>query len=154
MEQNNTAFTWRDFKDYLMTKNGVLVDTNTWRRILKEKLRYSYNRWSPRPLTLDFRLLELKNVLFTVKLLNLVQKSTLLVNIDESSISTATKSNYSWNQKGAPSNRSTTIFRGSISIVSAILSNGISITGIRKGTMWSSSFIEYADHLLAVWKRL
>ena len=85
-----------------MTKNGVIDDTNTWRRILKENLKYSYKRWSPRSLTLDFRLLELKKMLFTVKLLNLVLKSTLLVNIDESSISTATKLNYSRNQKGAP----------------------------------------------------
>ena len=152
--QNNAAFTWRDVKDYLVAKNGVLVDTNIWRKILKERLRYSYKRWSPRPITLDFRLLELKKVLFTVKLLRFIQKSTLLINIDESNFSSSTKSNYSWSQKGAPSNRSTAVFRGSISIISAILSNGISITGIRKGTIWSSSFIEYADHMLAVLKRL
>ena len=137
-----------------MTKNGVLVDTNTWIKILKERLRYSYKRWSPRPIKLDFRLLELKKILFTVKLLSFVQKSTLLINIDESSFSSSTKSSYSWNLKVAPSNRSTKIFRGSISIISAILSNGISIKGIKIGTIWSSSFIEYVDHMLAVLKRL
>ena len=66
--------------------NEVLVDTNTWRRILEEKLRYSYKRWISRPLALDFRLLELMKMAFTVKLLNLVQKFTLLINIDYSSI--------------------------------------------------------------------
>ena len=116
-----------------MTKNGVWVDTNTWIKILKERLRYSYKRWSPRPITLDFRLLKLKKILFTVKLLSFVQNSTSLINIDESSFSSSTKSSYSWNLKGAPSNRSTKIFRGSIRIISAILSNGISITGIKKG---------------------
>ena len=40
--QNNTPLKWRDVKDYLMTKNGVLVDNNTSRRTLKEKLRYNY----------------------------------------------------------------------------------------------------------------
>ena len=52
------------------------------------------------------------------------------------------------------SNRSTTLFSEYVSIVSSILSNGISITGVRNGTIKSNTFIEYIEHLIYVWKRL
>ena len=115
---------------------------------------FSYKRCSSRPLNLDYRLQELKKTLFVVKLLKIIRRSTLLVNIDEWIISYSTKSNYSWSKKGVPANLSTTILKGSISVVSAICSNDVSITGIRKVTIESSTFIEYIDHLFTVLSRL
>ena len=41
-EQNKRAFTWRDIQDYLLTNNGVRIDTNIIRQILKKRLRYSF----------------------------------------------------------------------------------------------------------------
>ena len=138
-----------------MINKGIWVDTTSiWRRILKEKLGYSFKRCSSRPLKLNYGNQELKKILFCIKLLKIVRRSTLLVNIDESIIFNTTKSNFYWGQKGASSNLSTIGFKGSISIVTAILSNGVSITGIRKGTITSSSFTEYMDHMLTVWARL
>ena len=52
------------------------------------------------------------------------------------------------------SNRSTTLFSESVSIVSSILSNGISITSVRIGIIKSNTFIEYIGHLIYVWKGL
>ena len=72
------------------------------------------------------------------------------MNIDESVISSTTKANYSWSIKGEPSNLSTIVYTGSVSIISSIFSNGVSISGIRKGTITSSSFIEYVDHMLSI----
>ena len=144
-KQNKGPFTCKDVKEHLMTHYGVWIDTNIWRKILKEKLAFSYKWCSSRPLNHDYRLQELKKTLFVVKLLKIIRRSTLLVNIDEWIISYSTKSNYSWSKKGVPVNLSTTILKGSLSVVSAICSNGVSITGIRKGTMESSTFIEYID---------
>ena len=64
------------------------------------------------------------------------------------------KINYSWNRRGMTLNRSTTPFSESISIVSSILSNGISITVVRIGNIKTNTFIEYIEHLIYVWMRL
>ena len=141
-------------QEHIVTNFGVEIDTEIWRRILKEKLGYSFKKWSPRPLNLNYQIQKLKKMLFSIKLLKIFRKSWILVNIDESVISNSTKSNYSWSRKGVPTNLSTITMKGSISIVTAILSNGVSITGIRYGTIKSSSFIEYINHLLAIWRKL
>ena len=60
-----------------------------------------------------------------------MRKSTILINIDESTIKNSTKENYLWSLKEVPHNASTITIRGSICLVTAILSNGISITAIR-----------------------
>ena len=133
---------------------GIWIDVNIWQKILKGKLGYSFERCSSRALNLNHKLQKLNKILFTVKLLKIVRRSTLLLNIDESVISHPTKSNYSWSRKGTPANLSTMILKGSISVVSAICSNGVSITGLRKGTITSRSFIQYIDHLFKVWNRL
>ena len=52
------------------------------------------------------------------------------------------------------SNISTTLFNESVSIVSSILSNGISTTGVKIENIKSNTFIEYIEHLIYVWKRL
>ena len=76
------------------------------------------------------------------------------MNVDESSISQYTKSNYSWSRKGDQSNRSTIVLKGSISIVSAILSNGVSISCVKKGTIKSSTFIEFIQALSEILDKL
>ena len=79
-----------------------------------------------------------------------MNNTTILVNVDESAISNSTKTNYSWGPKGISQSISSINIRGSISIVTAILSCGLTITGIRKGTVRSSTFIEYIKHLLSI----
>ena len=153
-EKMTVAFTWKDVKEYIIKQHGVCVGVDVIRKILKWNLGYSYKRCSSRPLLLNHNLSKLKKILFSVKLWGMINRSTILVNIDEAVFSHSTKANYSWCKKGVPSNISTIIFRGSISIVSAITSNGVSITGIRKGTIDSSSFIEYIEHWLEVWRRI
>ena len=152
-EQNKRAFTWRDIQDYLLTNNEVRIDINIIRQILKKRLIYSFKRCSSRPLKLNHRIQDLKKTLFSIKLLNTIRKSTLLANIDESVISNTAKINYSWNRIGSPSNFSTIIYSGSISIVTEILSNDLNITGIRKGTITSNSFVKYIDHMFTIWSR-
>ena len=149
-ENKDQPFTCKDIKEYLMEAYGIWLDINSIRRILKEILNYSFKKWSPRPLLLDHKVAKVKKTLFAVKLLKLINNSTILTNVDESIISNSTKINYSWGPKGKPQNLSTIKIRGSISLVTAITSCGVSITGIRKGTVKSSTFIEYIKHFLSV----
>ena len=153
-KQEKRSFTWRDIMEHIMENFNICVDINTIREILIQRLGYSYKRWSPRPLMLNHKLTKLKKVLFSVKLLKLIDRYSLLINIDEATISQSTKSNYSWSVKGIPSNLSTITLKGSICIVSAIMSNGVSITGMKKGTIKSSTFIEFIQNLLTVWDKL
>ena len=150
----NRVFTWRDVKDYIMKNKGVWVDINVIRKILKDKLNYSFKRCSSRLLTLNHKITMLKKVLFSIKVLKILERSSIIMNVDEAVISQSTKANYSWSRIGAPSNRGSKTIKGSISIVSIILSNGMSITGVRKGTIASNSFIDYMKHLAAIWARL
>ena len=133
---------------------GVWLSNNIIRRILKERLNYSFKRWSPRPLLIDNSILKIRKVLFAVKLLKMINKSTVIINVDEATISKSTKMNYSWGPKGTSLNLSAIAISGSISLVTAIASNGLSITGIKDGTIRSSSFVEYIWHWLSIWERL
>ena len=83
-----------------------------------------------------------------------MRKSTILINIEESTITNSTEVNYSCGPKGVPHNASTITIRGSICLVTAILQNGISITAIRQGTIKTFIFIEYIKRLLEICKRL
>ena len=154
VEKNNQSFTCKDISEDLMNDEGILVDIHSVRKVLKDKMNYSYKRWSSRPLMIDHSNLRVKKALFVVKLLKLIENSTILINIDEATISTSTKVNYSWSPKGIPWNASTIAIKGSIWLITALFSNGISITGIRNGATNSSTFIEYIKHLLAIWRKL
>ena len=137
-----------------MKNSGIWIDTSIWRKVLKEKLGYSFKRCSSRPLSYDIRLQELKKIMFSVKLLKMIGRSTLLMNFDELVVSYWTKPNYSWCPKSISTNLSTIMMKGSVSIVTAIWSNGISITSLRNGTITAKSFVEYLDHMLTVCSRL
>ena len=137
-----------------MKSKGIWVNGDIIRKILKTKLNFSFKRWSPRPLTLNHKIVKLRKALFTVKQLKIINGASLLVNIDEVVFSQSTKTNYSWSRKDMPSNLSTQIIKESVSIISSIASNGMSITGVRKGTIISSSFIEYMKHMTTALKRI
>ena len=150
----SNAFTWRDAKEYILKKYGILLDIGIIRKILIDKLDYSFKRWSSRPLVFDNKMAKLKKVLFAIKLLKIINRFTIIINFDEAMLSYLTKTNYSWNKTGRPSNLSTQNMKGSILIVSSILSNEFSISGLKKGTITSRSFIEYMENLFNLWRKL
>ena len=42
VEKNNQAFTCKDFSEGLMNDEGILVDIHSVRKVLKDKMNYSY----------------------------------------------------------------------------------------------------------------
>ena len=93
-------FYWKNNKAHLIKTYGILLDINLIRRILKERLGLSFKRCSPKPLSIDYKVLRLKKILFAVKLWRVTNKSTVFINVDESTITRSTKINYSWDEKG------------------------------------------------------
>ena len=96
----------------------------------------------------------MKKILFTVKLLKTLKRDTVMVNIDELLFSKYIKINYSWSKSGMSSNLSTEKVKGSVGIISSIMSDGLSFTGILKATVTSKIFIEYIKSLLITWNQL
>ena len=153
-ENAKKPFYWKNIKEHLTQVYGIHWDVNMIRNILKKKLECSFKRWSPRPLSIDYEILKLEKILFSIKIWRAISMHTVLINVDESSISKSTKANYSWGLKGISLNLSNIKIRGSISLITAIMSNGISITGIKKGTIKSDTFIEFIKNLLIICKKL
>ena len=116
-----------------MKKNGFRKNVNIIRKILKVKLYFSFKRCSSRQSTLNRKILKLKRAMFAIKFLKMINRNSIIMNVDEWVFSQSTKSNYSWSKVGVLSNLSKEILKGSISIVSSITSNRVSITAVRNG---------------------
>ena len=63
----------------------------------------------------------------------MINKSTILLNVDEPTVPKSMKANYSSGSKGVSINLSTIFIIGSISLVTAIASNDLNITRIKDG---------------------
>ena len=95
-----------DVRNHLMENNNICVNVSLIRKILKSKLLFSFKRCSTRPITLNWKILKLKKILFLVRLSKMINRQSILTNVDESVFSRSTKANYSWPRKGEPSNLS------------------------------------------------
>ena len=64
IENAKEPFYWKDIKAHLIQTHGTLLNITIIRRILKEKLGLSFKRCSPRPLSINGKILKLKKILF------------------------------------------------------------------------------------------
>ena len=91
---------------------------------MKNELKLTYKRVKPRPNNIDFSKIRSARVLFAVKFTQAVTTETPVINIDESSINRNLKNNYSWSMRGEINEAKNSPFVGSLSLVTAICSNG------------------------------
>ena len=70
----------------------------------------------------------------------MLDKKSLIINIDESCISRNTKIDYAWNKKGDVKEYNNSPFIGSVSLILAILSNGTWIAMIVNSSINSELF--------------
>ena len=87
---------------------------------MKNDLNLTYKRVKPRPNNVDFGKIKACRQLFAIEFSKLVEKSSLVINIDETSINRHIKSNYSWSKKGRTNEAKNSSFIGSINVVMAI----------------------------------
>ena len=115
---------------------------------MKEELHMSFKKASSRILKLDVKRQKKLMILFVVLLMDLINDSKRIVNIDESSLSRLTKTNYTWGIKGVPVVTKNVRFIGSLNIITAISTSGYSYSTILTETTNSKIFIQFLKQLV------
>ena len=100
------------------------IAQNAIRRYLREDLRFSYKKGTPKPWSIDLDKLRAGRIWYSSELTKQVNQRTLLVNIDETSLSKSTFNNRSWFPKGNSGEVFSIGFKSSISLILAIISEG------------------------------
>ena len=118
------CYTSSEMHTYLELQSGM----NVWKRsiiiYLRKVLNKSYKRWSSRPTNYQTARIDILKRIFAIEFANVVDKNSLLINIDEVHFSRTTKSNYSWLDRGVSCYRRNISFVGSLSLIWAITSQG------------------------------
>ena len=91
---------------------------------MKNDLILTFKKSLTRPNNVDFNRVKALRSMFWVDFADLLKDKSLIINIDEWTISRSTKINYSWSIKGGNKEVKNSPFIGSLSIILAILSNG------------------------------
>ena len=84
---------------------------------MKNVLKKSYKKCSPRPATYDPIRTANLNRLFVVELANTIEIDSVLINIDEIQFSKSTKVNYLWLDKSINCIRNNITLKNSISLI-------------------------------------
>ena len=119
-----TEFTSLDIQKHLLEKWEIVCSLRMIRRIMKNDLNLTFKKSLTRPNNVDFNRVKALRSMFWVDFADLLKGKSLIINIDEWTISRSTKSNYSWSIKGGNKEAKNSPFIGSLSIILAILSNG------------------------------
>ena len=113
-----------DIRNQIKHDLGMTIECKNIRAILKNKLNFSFKKWSSRPINIESKRLNLIRTLHVIEFISLWEFDTLIINIDEVLFSNKTKKEYSWIQRGRWSNVGNILFSGSTLLIVAITSNG------------------------------
>ena len=126
----------------------VDIDAKTMSKFMKTQMGLSFKRITSRPLSLDVERQYILKILFAIVLTKRLQNINLLINVDESTLSTSTKTNYTWTLKGVPASAKNTKSIKSMNLITWIWSSGSSYSAVAKGTMNSKGFLCFLKHLI------
>ena len=114
----------KEITKYLNNSLNLAYSVSFIRTIMKSQMRLSYKRVKSRPNGVDLDRLNSIRSLFTIKFSRLIDRDTLLVNIDESCINRKVKSNYYWGFKGCPVEVNNSAISDSANLIVSICTNG------------------------------
>ena len=141
------AFNSSEITNHVNTKLQTNYKASWIRSVMKRQLNLTYKRTKPRPNSINFDKVKACRQLFALKFSQLLSNSSLVINIDETSINRHIKINYSWSLKGKQYEAKNSPFIGSINWVMTIWSNG----------NWFSLFMNHtsnSENFKIFWKRL
>ena len=141
------AFNSSEITNHVNTKLQTNYKASWIRSVMKRLLNLTYKRTKPRPNSINFDKVKACRQLFALKFSQLLSNSSLVINIDETSINRHIKINYSWSLKGKKYEARNSPFIGSINWVMAIWSN----------RNWFSLFMNHtsnSENFKVFWKRL
>ena len=120
------------------------------RQLMKSDMRYSFKKGSSRPFKVLSPKSDIMNGIYWWKLLSLICRDALIINIDESSFSRSVKSNYSWFPRGKGSSIIHNTILGRCSLILGIWIDGKIIGSITIQTLKRENF----HYFLGGWEGL
>ena len=147
-------FWWKDLIMHIKIKMNVQLKPNILRQILQKRFYKSYKRGSARPTKIDDKKHKWMNSLFWTKLIHTLPSVKRVINIDGWWLSRSIKQNYSWLSRGKSCKIFNTKYTGSMSILSAIFSEGMSFTSAYHSTVNSDVFEQFPENLLRFIERI
>ena len=111
------------------------------RKFLKEELSESFKRASSRPFSLNMQRQHRLKMLFKLIIAKRLKGCSCILNIDESSFSRLTKTDYTWLKRGISGTVKNIKYCGSLSLVTAISTTGYSYSTATHNTINSDMFI-------------
>ena len=145
--------TARDIAFNINQKLQTDYNVNFIRKIMKQQANLSFKKAKSRPNGINFDRVKIIRKLFAIRLTKLLSDSTLLINIDESSLNRKITTKYTWGFKGIPIETKNNPFSGSTSLIMAILSNGEWISFITNNTINTENFVWFLK-ILDYWLKL
>ena len=147
IESQKFPYTAIDVKSYLKSKLDIDLPVQWIRKWLRNKFNYSFKRFSSKPINIDLEKLSKLRKIFSIKFSKNVNEDTLIINVDESTLSRSCKSFYSWSKKGQSTEFKNIIFQGSLSMILAVSFDENWLMGIKRNTINSNSFVQFIANL-------
>ena len=140
-------FTVREIRNVLESETNLILNDRIVYNTMKKACNLTYTRWKSRPNNVNMEKVQLFRALFAISFSQILTSKTLIINIDESTLSRNTKQNYAWNLKGNPKEYRNSSFKGSSSLIWAIASNGAWVSFILNSTINSVLFCSFLDKI-------
>ena len=153
IKNQKVSFDIKELQRRIRQELNLDVDYSIIRGILKKMFNLSYKKGSPRPQNMNTQRQENLWKLFWREVVNMMKSDTLIINIDEVSISYRTKFNYSWLQKGKSDELLNMWYKGSKTMIMAISSTGYWFASPLATKNNSETFGNFLNKLL-LWVKL
>ena len=153
IKKNKTSFTVLDIWRQIAEELEITIKPHVIRRVLKERFLLSYKKGSDRPSNLDIEKQKWMKAIFWHHLIENISSFKLIINIDGWILTKAIKQSYSWLDKGKSWKLFNSQYTGSMSLLSAISSNGSSFTAAYSSTVDSSIFLWFIKSLLEYYSK-
>ena len=144
-----TPFRAKDVWSHVRDCLGARIDPRTMRKFLKKELSMSFKRASSRPSSLDMQRQHRLKMLFALIITKRFERCSCILNIDESSFSRLTKTDYTWLKRGVSGTVKNIKYSGSLSLVTAISTTGHSYSAATHKTIDSDMFIIILKKLIS-----
>ena len=150
--KSETPYITNDVKQHICKTTCREYPLMLIRKLMKIDANLSYKRCKSRPTSINLSKVKASRILFAAYFVDMLRNDTLIVNVDEATISRSLKIEYSWSIKGKSTEFKNAPFSGSVKVIMAILSNGFWFAMLTQSNIDSEVFIEFLD-LINQWIR-
>ena len=124
IKSTKDGFTAKDVRHYIQKEHKILLPVTSIVKFMKNELLLSYKKGWVRPYRCDWKKLSFARLLYYARLGRLLNKNTLIVNVDETLLSNDIFNWMSWIPKGKNSEQFSVKYEGSASLITAVTSDG------------------------------